>query len=197
MKKDYTFIVIDTETTGLSFIKNDIIELSLIKLSSDEQKTWLIKPTNFDTIDVDSLRVNGHKLEDITWQTQYGRDNYMEANKAIVEIENWVAESNCPAENTCLIGHNINFDKNMMEQMWHKCNAFDSFPFGRRVMDTMQIELFLNYVQDDFADSYSLNALSKKYGVKNEKSHTAASDTKCTAEVFIKLVDYFKKVLNK
>jgi DNA polymerase III alpha subunit (gram-positive type) len=194
--KNYSFYHGDLEATGLDAYKNDIIELSLIRASDNVQKTWLIKPINFDNIELQALKINGHKLEDITWQTQYGRDNYMEAEKAIIEIENFMGEDETPTEGKCLVGHNINFDKNMMEQTWKKCNAFDSFPFGRRVMDTMIIELFLDYVKDDFAEGYSLSNLSKKYGVKNEKKHSAAADTKCAAEVFIKQVDYFKKIIN-
>ena len=39
--------------------------------------------------------------------------------------------------------------------------------------------------------------LIKKYGVVNTKAHTAAADTLATKEVFLKQVEYFKKLLNK
>jgi DNA polymerase III epsilon subunit-like protein len=190
----YVFYGCDTETTGLQ-LKNDIIELSLYRLSDDTQKTWHIKPINFNEIEPAALRVNGHNLEDLKGSTKFGRDTYLEANAVIIDIENWLAEDDSPASARCLIGHNISFDKGMMEQLWSKCNASDSFPFGRRFMDTMIMELMFDYCKDDFAEGYSLNNLSKKYAIKNDKAHSAAADTKCTVEIFRKQASYLKKAL--
>jgi DNA polymerase III epsilon subunit-like protein len=194
---DYVFYGVDTETTGLSSVLNDVIELSIYRLSDDAQRTWTIKPTNVNNIELGALRVNGHKLEDLKLETKFGRDTYREAKEVIIEIENWLGEDGVPTENRCLIGHNVAFDKSMLEQLWIKCEAKDSFPFGRRVLDTMISELFLDYCKNEFAIGYSLNNLSKKYGVKNEKAHSAAADTKCTVEVFRKQSDFFRKALNK
>lgn len=191
----YEFIGVDSETTGINPIKNDIIELSLIRFSDNVQKTWLIKPINIDNIEADALRINGHKIEDLLHHTQYGKDNYREASQVIVEVENWLMESGTPAAQTCLVAQNCAFDKAMMEQMWIKCNAKDTFPFGRRYLDTMIIELFRDYISGEYAEGYSLNNLTKKYGVKNIKAHSAAADIAATKEVFEKQVEYFRKLL--
>lgn len=192
---EYVLYIVDTETTGLDSHKNDVIELSMYRLTDNVQKTWCLKPLNYDTIDSGALRVNGHKLEDLKHETLHGKETYLDPNKIIVEIENWVSEDCVPAEKRILTGQNISFDKNMLEQLWIKCNAKDSFPFGRRLMDTMQIEFFLDWCKGTLAEGYSLNNLVKKYGVKNEKAHTAAADVKATKEVFEKQVEYFKKIL--
>ena len=44
-------------------------------------------------------------------------------------------------------------------------------------------------------EGYSLNNLIKKYGVKNDKAHTAAADVKATKEVLMKQIEAFKKAL--
>lgn len=192
----YTLYVCDTETTGLDPVKNDVIEVSFCRLSDGVQKTWHLMPSNFETIEVDALRINGHKKEDITHQTKFGRDTYKKPNDVIVEIENWLAEDNMPTSNRIIVGQNAAFDKEMLKQLWTKCNCQDLFPFGRRIIDTMQIEFFLDWCQNSLAEGYSLKNLTKKYGIKNEKAHTAAADVKATKEVFEKQVEYFKKVLN-
>ena len=192
---NYSLYVCDVETTGLDPIKHDVIELSLLRLQDGCQKTWQIKPTNTSTIDSGALRVNGHKLEDLLHQTKFGKDNYKEASKVLVEVENWLLEDNVSSEFRLLVGQNINFDKTMLEQLWTKCECRDTFPFGRRTMDTMMIEFFLDWCKNSLSEGYSLNNLTKKYGVKNEKAHTAEADVKATKEVFEKQVDYFKKVL--
>jgi len=190
-------VCLDCECTGLNFVDNDVIEVSMIRLSDDCQKTWCIAPINKENIHPDALRINGHKLEDLLHQTKYGADTYKDPKKVIVEIENWLMEDNMSAETRWIVGQNVQFDKNMLEQLWIKCGAQDSFPFGRRMIDTMQFEVFMDLAAGSTRDSYSLNSIIKKYGIKNEKAHSAASDTKATKEVFCKQLDVMKKLLNR
>lgn len=195
---NFTFYVADIETTGLDSHKHDVIELSLYRLGADPelaQKTWCFKPLTPDTIEMAALRINGHKLEDLLHQTKEGRERYQDPNTSLVEIENWIADDGKPAESRFLIGQNVSFDKDRLEQLWIKCNSKDSFPFGRRYIDTMVIELFLDYCKGQFAEGYSLSSFAKKYGIKNEKAHSAAADVKATKEVFEKQVEFFKKAL--
>jgi len=194
---NYVIYICDTETTGLDYIKNDVIELSLIRLSDNVQKTWCLKPFNFETIELGALKVNGHKLEDITHQTKIGRETYLDPKQVIVDVENWIMEDNLQAENRIFCGHNARFDLNMLEQLWSKCDSRDSLPFGRRMMDTMIIEFMMDYCKEDLAEGYSLNNLVKKYGVHNNKAHSAASDTLAAKEVFVKQVEALKKILKK
>lgn len=195
---DYAIYVADVETTGLDAHINDVIELSLIRLTDGVQKTWCLKPTNVSAIDPISLKINGHKLEDITHQTKFGRDTYLDPKSVIIEVENWVMQDDAPTKNRILCGQNIAFDKAMLEQLWYKCGSRDTMPFSdRRSLDTMQIEFFLDLCKNTVADGYSLKNLVKKYGVKNEKAHSAAADTLATKEVFEKQLEFFTKILNK
>src|ERR1035437_8023971 len=98
---DYKFYCCDSETTGLSSVKNDIIELSIYRLSDDVQKTWTIEPVSIENIELGALRVNGHKLDDLKLLTKFGRDTYREPKEVIVEIENWLQEDGVPAESRC------------------------------------------------------------------------------------------------
>lgn len=193
---EYVIYVCDTETTGLSNINNDVIEISLCKLKSDDQRTWFVKPINISNIDHGALRINGHKIEDLKLETKYGRETYKDPASVIIEIENWVTEDGVPTQNRVICGQNISFDKGMLEQLWIKCGSKDSFPFGRRMIDTMQIEFFLDWCKNSMAEGYSLSNLVKKYGVKNEKAHSAAADAKATKEVFEKQIENFKKMIN-
>lgn len=191
------FYCLDVESTGLIFDKHEPIEISIIRLSDDVQKTWWLKPINTNTISADALRVNGHKLEDLLYHTKYGRDTYQDPHKVIVDIENWLMEDNLSTENRFLVGQNISFDKYMLEYLWRKCNSQDSFPFGRRVLDTMQFEVLMDLATGKKGEGYSLSNIIKKYGIKNDKAHTAAADTKATKEVFIKQLDVMKRLVNK
>lgn len=193
--RDYVLYVADCETTGLDSRIHDVIELSLLRLSDGAQKTWCLKPLNPNEIDIGSLRINGHILEELRHETKTGRDRYLDANKVIVDIENWIMEDGVPAEQRVLVGQNVAFDRERFEQLWTKCNSRDSYPFGRRMMDTMMIEFFLDFCKGQMAEGYSLNNLIKKYGVKNEKAHSAEADVKATKEVFLKQIEYFRGIL--
>ncbi len=192
---DYVIYTIDTETTGLDNRNNDIIELSLIRLIDNSQKTWCMKPFNPSNIEADALRINGHKKEDILHLTKEGKDRYLDPNKIIIEVENWVMEDGVPATNRVLAGQNVGFDREFLEQHWIKGNSKDSFPFGRRLLDTMIVQFFLDYCEGKMDEAYGLSNLVKKYGVKNDKAHTAAADVKVTTEILLKQVEFFKKKL--
>lgn len=194
----YEIYVLDTETTGLSYIHNEPVEISILKMSDGSQKTWHLKPINFDKIQSDALRVNGLKLEDLQGKTKEGTEKYKDPSKVIVEIENWLMEDMLATEERICAGQNINFDKLMLESLWEKCGSKETFPFNKRhTVDTAMIQFFLDYCKDDFAEGYSLYALTKKYGVKNEKAHSAEADVKATLAVFNKQVDFFRKILNR
>lgn len=193
---NYSFYVLDTETTGLKSAIHSPVEISIIRLPDGLQKTWRLKAIDVENIDDGALRVNGHKREDITWLTKVGRDTYLEPSKVLIDIENFVMEDGVSADHRFLIGQNVAFDKDMLEKLWDKCGAGDSFPFGRRTLDTMIIELFLDYCKGEFAESYSLAGITKKYGVKNSKAHSAEADTLATKELFLKQVEAQKKIMN-
>lgn len=197
---NFSFYVTDIETTGLDSHLHDVIELSLYRIGADAevaQKTWCLKPLNPDAIDPVSLRINGHKLEDLLHKTVEGRERYLDPNQALVDIENWIADDGLPSDSRFLIGQNVSFDKDRLEQLWIKCNSKDSFPFGRRYIDTMVVALFLDYVNNkNFAEGYSLNNLIKKYGIKNERAHSAEADVRATKELFEAQVKELREKLN-
>lgn len=193
---EYVIYVADVETTGLDNRLNDVIELSLHRLTDDVQKTWCLKPFNVNAIDPVSLKINGHKLEDILHQTKEGRENYLDPLKVMVEIENWVMEDGAPTENRILAGQNVGFDVDYLEQLWIKGQSKDSFPFSvKRKLDTMQIEFFLDLCREQMSEGYSLKQLTKKYGLKNDKAHTAAADVKVTKELLMKQIEFFREKL--
>lgn len=188
----------DCETVGLDPQIHSPIEISIYRLSNDEQKTWCLKPLNFETIQADALRVNGVKIEDLRGQTAEGRERYQDPNKVLIEIENYLAEDGMRSEERLLLGHNANFDRNMLIELWKKCGSAGTFPFNSKyVLDTMTCELLINFAKGTEAEGYSLKNLVKLYGVVNTKAHSAAADTKATVDVFRRQIDMVKKAFSK
>ncbi len=180
----FMIYVLDTETTGLDSVRNDVIELSIYRLNDDNQKTWCLKPLDLTTIEAAALRVNGHKLEDLKHETKLGRDTYLPPSKVIVEVENWMAEDGVTSEDRILLGQNPAFDKAFLERLWQKCQSEGTFPFGRKIMDTIQIALLIDMATGVKRKAYGLGALVEDFGVKKEKAHRADADTRMTKELF-------------
>jgi DNA polymerase III epsilon subunit-like protein len=196
--KKYELYTIDTETTSIDPISGDILEISICRMSNNEQKTWCMFPLNKEGIQPEALRVNGHKIEDILHQTAAGKERYLDPRKIIVEIENWLMEDFTSSEDKILVGQNINFDKQFILELWKKCNSSETFPFNKKYsLDTMAIEFMIDYAKGEFAEGYSLYALTKKYGIINKNAHSAAADVRATVGVFNKQVAFLKSAINK
>lgn len=187
----------DTETTGLTN-DHEIIELSLLRLSDNVQRTWCIKPTKYDIIESEALRINGHKLIDLKHQTKFGQETYLPANKIIADIENWMLEDGMSSEDRVLVGQNIKFDLDKLQLLWAREGFKDTFPFGSRplVQDTRDLALTLDLLQNTRSQFYNLNSLIKQYNIKNAKAHTAAADTLTTKELFLAQLNNLLKLKN-
>lgn len=188
----FVIYVVDTETTGLDAEKNALIELSIYRLTDDCQKTWCLKPFDTDVIDAAALKINGHKLEDLKHETKIGRETYLSPQKTIVEVENWMMEDGVTSEDRILLGQNPSFDKAFMSKLWEKCDSKGTFPFGRKVMDTIQIVLLMDLAKGFKRQAYGLGALVESFGVKKEKAHRADADTRMTKELWFKLLKLAK-----
>lgn len=194
---DYPFqiYVADTETTGLNYLSHEIIELSIFHLNKERQKTWFLKCNRPEVAEIDALRINKHVLADISHQTAEGREKYKEPASVIVDIENWMMEDLSSPGDKILCGQNISFDADFLEKLWDDNGSKETYPFGNRpfLLDTRQIELFINLVDGSRNDYYNLGSLVEKYKVKKEKAHRADADVRMTVKVFLEQLKVFKK----
>ncbi len=189
----FVIYVVDTETTGFDPDVNDVIELSIYRMSDDAQKTWCLKPINQNAIEAGALRVNGHKLEDLKHETKFGRETYLSPAKILVEVENWMMEDGVTSEDRILLGQNPNFDKSFMEKLWKKCDSSGTFPFGRKIVDTIQVTLLMDMARGYTRKGYSLSALASAFDVKKEKAHRADADTRMTKDLWLKQLSMLKE----
>ena len=196
--EQYVIYIQDTETTGLIPGEHEIIECSFIRLIGDgdsfkeEQRTWLIKALKPHTIQDEALKVNGHKKEDILWQTKYGKENYILPSDAVAEIESWIVEDKMSAHDRVFAGQNPKFDFDHFIELWKQEDAIDTFPFiirgGGILVDTKQIALFFDICDKVKRERYNLGSLVSDYGVKKEKSHRADGDTRMTKDLLITMI---------
>lgn len=194
--QQYILYVQDTETTGLIAGIHEIIELSLLRVKPDgsyDQRTWLLKATNSETIQDDALSKNGHKKEDILWQTKFGKENYKLPQDVIFEIEAWINEDGMSAHDRVFAGQNPMFDFEHMVALWTRLKAIDTFPFltghNKLIVDTKQLALFIDICLGKKREKYNLTSLVKAFGVKKGTAHRADEDTRMTTDLLIKMIE--------
>ncbi len=206
MSSGYIIYVVDTETTGLSAMDNDVIEISACRFrmsnfKETEQKTWYLKALNPSTIEDEALSINKHKREDILHLTKFGRDTYQDPIEAVAEIERWIMTDKMSAMDRVIAGQNIQFDIRALKALWERVDSANTFPFsldrGSRTLDTMMLATAIDVCTGRRRRYYNLNTLVKSFGVKKRKAHRAEDDVAMTIDLLIKMLEPLKETAAK
>lgn len=186
-----SFVAFDIETTGLSPIYDDIIQMSAVRLERvDHVRTKgrgkKRHEENFCTYDVvDKLDLIVHtdkqipeNITELTGITQEQVDNSQYSQKDAIQA--FIDFCN-DVDGSLLIGHNVVFDYRFINQKL-KDNDLDSLDF--EIFDTLPIAR--RVVPNSRA--YNLTALSKKLKIKLEKAHNSLFDCETTGRIFFELM---------
>lgn len=161
------FIVLDTETTGLSPAHNEIIQISAIRFLNFipvENFSTYIKPRK--GLNPEAARVN-NITDDLVADAPY----FEQIQNALLEYLD---------TDTPLVGHNISFDLNFLFSSGIPFSAMAS----RRIYDTLDLS------KREFSDmnSYSLKYLCRHVlKISRSNSHDSLSDALATGLLFEKI----------
>jgi DNA polymerase III epsilon subunit family exonuclease len=167
--RDLTFVVFDTETTGLDPSGGDeIISIAGVrvhkgKIIEDEIFDELVNPQR--SIPLISLEI--HEI-------------YPEMLKDKLTIEKVLPLFHEFADNTILVAHNAAFDMRFIQLKEKKAGV----EFKNPVLDTLLLSAICHPKQE----LHNLEDLANKCGVEILGRHTALGDAIVTAEVFLKLI---------
>ena len=180
------FVVVDVETTGLSSIKNEIIEISAIKFED-----WtpvakfqsLVKPKKEITAEI--TQITG-----ITNEMVEGCPTF---SSLIPSLNEFVGKSS-------LVGYNLPFDLKFLYR-----SGFDFTTEKRKYYDVLEIaksilkkprmkwdkeleSYEINYDYDFDVEDYKLTTVCQYYDIRdNSSAHRATSDALATGMVFMRL----------
>lgn len=160
---DYT--IIDIETTGLSTTKNEIIELSALKVRNDKiisQYSSLIKPDN-------SI---GSFITKLTGITNEMVADSPKITEVLPDFTEFISDD-------CIIGHNVNFDINFIyDNLLRHFNR----EFSNDYVDTMRLaRKFCKF------PSHRLSYLAERFEISTEGHHRALNDCIMTYEIYKKI----------
>ncbi|AEM78776.1 PolC-type DNA polymerase III [Thermoanaerobacter wiegelii] len=166
------FTVFDIETTGLSNINDEIIEIGAVKI-----KEGKIIDT-FETFVNPKIPISSF----ITKLTGIDESIVKDAPSIEEILPNFLEFSS----NSVLVAHNANFDVSFIKSKAKKFNL----NVNNAVLDTLELS---RHLYKDLKN-YKLDTLSEHLQVKLEHHHRAVDDARATAEIFIKTIDRLKEL---
>ena len=178
MQSDYVWIVLDTETTGLSPEKNLMVEVACcpidnITLEDVGEYDSLIKIYDkTKQIQQQALDANGLTLEDIA--------NGKDSKVVIEELIQLFKKCKRGAKKPIVVGHNVNFDIGFLVEFFnfHNKNILDYV--DEFTWDTMWLAR-LKWVE---SSNYKLGTCITNAGLELTNAHRAITDTRATKELF-------------
>lgn len=162
-----SYVLLDVETTGLDFNKNELLEIGLIKVEKDsviDERDYLLKP----------LGGIPKKIELLTGITE------KEVNANSIAIEQALKQTMEFIKGNVIIGYNVNFDCMFLKKACDKHKVKCTI---RKIKDVENLAVQkLKDVQD-----YKLETVASKLGIQKKQSHRALDDCRLTLDVMKKL----------
>ena len=186
--RKYLPVVVDIETGGFDPDINAILEIAITLI--EEEKGLLIpgetyrhhiNPYEGSAVEKESLEFTkiklDHPLRNAIEETEALNDLFKIINKAKNKYE---------CSRAILVGHNAHFDKSFLDASVNR-NKIKKTPFHKfSVIDTVSLgvmatgQTVLARICDELSIDYD-----------NDEAHSAAYDTKVTAEVFCSIINKF------
>ena len=169
-----TFIVFDTETTGLDIPNDDIVEISAFKVKNGE----IIEGSEID-IFLESDKEIPEKLgnddnpliEEYEKQRKAGK--LVPRKDGLTEFLNYI-------DGYTIVGHNVNYDYNILDaNLKRDCGVKDFKKRFTKYFDSLN----LARLTEPRLKKYKLKALLEQLGLEGENSHLASDDIIATKSV--------------
>lgn len=119
MSSAIKYYVVDVETNGLSAVKHEITQISLIRNSDRHQISKFIKIEHPENTSIDALNATNRTYADLL----------KGAPKAEVvnQIDEFILQDGLTPESRCAVGYNLPFDMRFLTVLWSGLNK--KFPF--------------------------------------------------------------------
>ncbi|MCL6453452.1 MAG: PolC-type DNA polymerase III [Alicyclobacillus sp.] len=163
-----TFVVFDTETTGLNAREDTLIELAAVKVAGGEVVDTF-------AILIDPERTLSAKISELTGITQDMVTGQPKLDEALRRFRDF-------AQDAVMVAHNAEFDVGFLGQCARRVGMPD---WTQPVIDTLALARSLFPGEKN----YRLKTLTQKFEVQLVNHHRALADSEATAKVFLKLLE--------
>ena len=165
-----TYVVFDTETTGLRPMQGDqVVSLAAVRVVNGR----ILTGETFNRI------VNPGRPIPVESQKFHGITDEMVVTKPPLTVV--LPQFKAYAADAVLVAHNAAFDLKFIRMREAECGVI----FDNRVLDTMLLSAFV----DGTPENQSLDAIADRYGITVTDRHTALGDSLVTAALLLRLID--------
>ncbi len=175
-----SFVVLDTETTGLNPSKDHILSFGAVKIYQQKIQIsssveWYLKSSKKGK---DAIPVHG-----------------LMGNETEISLENFSIQLLGYLNDNILVGHHLGFDLEMLQKALRPV-GLERFP--NPSIDTMNLAIRIDYgLMVDRTrvnlKEYTLDSLCQRFNIKTNDRHTAGGDAFLTANLFLKLLKLASK----
>ena len=173
--RKHNLAFIDIETTGLNLMKHEIIEIGCVlttpALEVIEEFELKIKPERIEDANPTSLKISNYDIAE--WKDAL---SLKDAMKILAER----------VKDCIMVGQNVAFDFSFLESAFAKTKLTNSMHYHR--LDTISIA-WAKLHKDPDLEHFSLREMCARFGIKNERAHTALSDARATFLLYKKLME--------
>jgi DNA polymerase III subunit epsilon len=176
--KGRLLVFVDIESTGLDFLKHEIIEIAgvIVEQSEDgsfrvvEEFEYKIKPLRIHDAEPQALKVN-----------HYDPSAWTEA-LLLSDAMKLVGEK---TKDMIMVAHNVAFDSAFIDKAFKESGMKNPMHYHR--LDTVSMA-YIKLRNVPEVDHFSLHELCRYFGIENPNSHTALADARADFELYKKLI---------
>ena len=183
-------VFLDFETSGFNPYHDDIIEIAIKLMNSDNSFSTLVYPQSNECISqritaVTSITNELLRKEGIPWL-----DAFTELNDFLKEII-----KNSPDGKLYIVSHNgETFDFLFLKRIFNELNKHDIKTINPKNIVYIDSLLFARRLLK--RESYKQETLCKTYNINTKGNHRALNDIRALEELFTKLCEILNKDLN-
>lgn len=177
-------VILDVETTGTNPSRHEISQFA--GLVVDEylaEVEWIEMKLHFDRKRANSEALRVFKFDPLLW-----RREALSQREGVILIDEWLRKHATVWKQSSkgtkyrvarVVGHNVRYDLDFLQATF-KRNGKPFLPVSWHPLDTLHGAIWRFAQEGVELKSYSLEALTKYFGIENKKAHDALSDCRAT-----------------